>query len=166
MSEADDFFAIARKEYAVGKKKKLDKSIRQGAEKAWNASVQATKALAIKIKGKIPRSYNAQRQFLYELRKHNQNKINGYLLTAFKGFASRLHGECFYHGEYDFQDLEQDFEEVKHYIDEIKKMEDAISDNLGKKISMANEPETRYKKTKNITKLFMSWYYIIKNKGK
>ena len=120
LTEADCFFAIAQREYEAGKKENNDKSIRQGAEKAWNASVQATKAIALKMTGKIPRSYNAQWQFLNDLIK--KNTTNGYLLMAFKEFAKGLHGECFYHGEYELNEMNNDFEQVKHFIDEIKKI--------------------------------------------
>jgi hypothetical protein len=122
INEADAFFNIALKEYKQGKKKKEDKTIRQGAEKAWNAAVQATKALAVKSGKTVPRSFNAQFRFLMELEKDKISSLNGFSLLSlsFKSFASRLHGECFYHGEYNIPELETDFEDVKQYIHLIK----------------------------------------------
>ena len=66
INEADAFFNIALKEYKQGKKEKDDKTIRQGAEKAWNAAVQATLALAVRKSKSLPRSYKAQFIFLNE----------------------------------------------------------------------------------------------------
>lgn len=122
MSEAEDFFAIARKEYAAGKKNNNDKCIRQGAEKAWNASIQATKALAARRGEKIPRSYNSQFLLLRQIEKENQPALNGFpvLSSMFRGFARGLHGECFYHGEYKTDELNFDFVDVKRYIEIIK----------------------------------------------
>ena len=122
LSEAEDFFTIARKEYAMGKKSNNDIHIRQGAEKAWNASVQATKALAASRGEKIPRSYNSQFLLLRQIEKENQPALNGFpvLSSMFRGFASCLHGECFYHGEYKTDELDFDFEDVKRYIEIIK----------------------------------------------
>ncbi len=124
IEEAEGFLSIAQKEYEKGKKSSNDKIIRQGAEKAWNASVQATKALAA-ISGKsIPRSFNAQLQFLRQFEKRKINGLNGYPLLSrmFKSFASSMHGECFYHGEYNLPELNTDFEDVKQYIEIIKNL--------------------------------------------
>ena len=128
LSEADDFFAIARKEYAAGKKNNNDKGIRQGAEKAWNASVQATKALAARRGEKIPRSYNAQFLLLRQIEKENQPALNGFpvLSSMFSVFAKGLHGECFYHGEYTLEELNFNFEDVKRYIEIIKHLANSI----------------------------------------
>lgn len=122
IKEADAFFNIALKEYKQGKKEKDDKTIRQGAEKAWNAAVQATKALAVKSGKNVPRSFSAQLLFLMELEKRKIEKLNGFRLLSplFKLFAKGLHGECFYHGEYNLHELETDFEDVKQFIDIIK----------------------------------------------
>jgi hypothetical protein len=126
IKDADVFFNVAMKEYKKGisaltngKKEKGDKIIRQAAEKAWNAAVQAVKALAVSNGKKIPRNFNAQKIFLIDMEKNN-GTLNGYPFYAvFKGFASQLHGECFYHGEY--QPDEHDFKDVKRFINEIKK---------------------------------------------
>jgi hypothetical protein len=42
------------------------------------------------------------------------------LSSMFKAFASRMHGECFYHGEYNIPELKTDFEDVEQYIRIIK----------------------------------------------
>lgn len=122
IKEAEGFLSLAQKEYEKGKKSSDDKIIRQGAEKAWNAAVQATKALALKTDKTVPRSYKAQYLFLYEFEKKHNGTLNGYPLSRlFKLFSSGLHGECFYHGEYEFFELDHDFEEVTKFIDIIKK---------------------------------------------
>jgi len=41
-------------------------------------------------------------------------------MLAFLSFARGLHGECFYHGEYELDELDNDFEEVINFIDIIK----------------------------------------------
>ena len=121
IKEAEGFLSLAQKEYKKGKKNSNDKIIRQGAEKAWNATVQATKALAAKTGKPIPRSYNSLKLLLKETEKKNNRTLNGYpLMLAFLSFARGLHGECFYHGEYELDELDNDFEEVINFIDIIK----------------------------------------------
>ncbi|MBI2968604.1 MAG: hypothetical protein HYY40_12445 [Bacteroidetes bacterium] len=122
IKEAETFYTLALKEYNTGKRKKDDKTIRQGAEKAWNAAVQATKALAIKSGKNIPRSFNAQLLRIREIEKDKKSIINGYPLLSnmFSNFASRLHGNCFYHGEYRTDELDIHIEDVKQYIHIIK----------------------------------------------
>jgi DNA mismatch repair ATPase MutS len=122
IKEADNFFNIALKEYRKGKKEKNDRAIRQGAEKAWNAAVQATKALVVKNGKNIPRGFNAQLMMLREFAKKQHTIINGYplLSSMYLRFASRMHGEYFYHGEYSIDELNFDFDDVKQYIRIIK----------------------------------------------
>ena len=124
IKEAEGFLSLAQKEYEKGKKSSNDKIIRQGAEKAWNAAVQATKARAAKMGKKTPRSYNSQFLMLRQIENENQPALNGFpvLSSMFRGFARGLHGECFYHGEYKTDELNFDFEDVKQYIDIIKKL--------------------------------------------
>jgi len=121
INEADAFFNIALKEYKKGKKEKDDKTIRQGAEKAWNAAVQATLALAVRKSKSLPRSYKAQFIFLNEFCNKNKAKINGSKLDLnFSAFAKFLHGECFYFGNYELFELDVYFNRVAQYIDIIK----------------------------------------------
>ena len=125
IKEAEGFLSLAQKEYEKGKKSSNDKTIRQGAEKAWNAAVQATLALAANAERRVPRSYKAQLLFLSEFQKKNNGVINGYSLTnAFGLFAGKLHGDCFYYGEYELYELDLNFEEVTNFIDIIKKTKD------------------------------------------
>lgn len=123
MNEAEDFLRVAQREYKRGKEKENETKIRQSAEKAWNASFQATKALAAKMGKRIPRSYNAQIQFLSQIERENPDISNGYPFSVvFRAFASRLHGECFYHGDYVIDELDLDFGSVRRYIKVIKNL--------------------------------------------
>jgi hypothetical protein len=57
----------AIKEFEEGVKEDNPYKIRDSAEKAWNATIQATNALILKLTGKLPSSHWERRRMLREL---------------------------------------------------------------------------------------------------
>lgn len=114
---ADDLLAFARQEAQEGYEGQDQIRIRDAAEKAWNAAVQATD-LAMRARGRPatpgPMAHEDRHRFFETIgRKDLQQK--------FSFFADRLHGSCFYQGLIPSrQDMAVWLEEVRQYIDEIK----------------------------------------------
>lgn len=121
LREGRQFLRLGLKEFQEGKRRRLDKRIRQGAEKAWNAAVQGTLALALASGRKLPRSYGAQWKLLAELHRDG-DLTQAFLLNAFQNFAKLLHGECFYYGDYSIEEVERTLIEVRRFLDTIERL--------------------------------------------
>jgi len=63
------FFEESIKEFEEGVRENNPYKIRDSAEKAWNAVVQATNALILKFSGKLPSSHWERRRMLREWRR-------------------------------------------------------------------------------------------------
>jgi hypothetical protein len=114
---ADDFLAHARQEAREGFKADDSIRIREAAEKAWNAAVQATD-LAMRARGTPPTPgpmAHADRHLFFE-------RIGrADLQQKYSFFADRLHGACFYEGRVPHEEtMNRWFDEVRQYIDDIK----------------------------------------------
>jgi|SRR3990172_784821 len=94
MDVARTFLQTAREEIDEGFQANNYVKVRDGAEKAWNAVVQATDH-AMRIRGRTPLpgrdSHRDRREFLEEIGRAD-------LARDFTYFAERLHGDVFYTG--------------------------------------------------------------------
>jgi len=120
IEEAEAFAKAAEKEFseAVGKGDKI--LIRDAAEKAWNAVVQATNALILALKGKTPMSHYERRVMLRELERRFPEVKNLALRDRYMARYKVLHGEALYEGIIDVEELKVEFEKVHMYIEDIK----------------------------------------------
>ena len=114
---ADDLLAFARQEAREGFRKQNSIQIRDAAEKAWNAAVQATD-LGMRLRGQMPSpgasAHRDRHEFLETLGRDD-------LHHKFSFFAERLHGMCFYQGLMPHEeDMNRWLDEVGQYIEEIK----------------------------------------------
>jgi len=114
---ADDFLAFARQESREGFKADDPIRIRDAAEKAWNAAVQATD-LAMRARGQMaspgPRAHSDRHVFFEKIGRRD-------LQAKYAFFADRLHGSCFYEGRLPHEELmNQWLDEVHQYIEDIK----------------------------------------------
>ena len=114
---ADDLLAFAREEARQGFKAANSIQIRDAAEKAWNAAVQATD-LAMRFRGQRPspgpEAHRDRHAFLESIGRHDLHK-------QFSFFAERLHGACFYNGLMPHEeDMNRWLDEVAQYIADIK----------------------------------------------
>jgi len=96
--------------------------IRDSAEKAWNAVVQAINALLIHYTGVMPRSHFERRKMLRELersvREVGELGFSDRYLARFK----ILHGETFYEGVIDIEQIKDEMVKVKKIIEDVEKL--------------------------------------------
>jgi len=123
VSEARKFLKAALIEFEKGEKENSDVIIRDAAEKAWNAVLQATNALLI-VRGfseEKVKSHRDRRLALNSLElKDPQIRARGFR----DGFGARehyLHEMCFYEGEYLPEGVRDDISKVKSYIEDVEK---------------------------------------------
>jgi HEPN domain-containing protein len=109
-----DFEEAIVKNYVIG--------IRDSAEKAWNAVVQAINALLIHYTGVMPRSHFERRKMLRELERSVRE-------VGELGFSDRymarfkiLHGETFYEGVIDIEQLKDEMVKVKKIIEDVERV--------------------------------------------
>lgn len=117
---SEDFYGRARREFedAVAKNDAL--GLRDSAEKAWNAVVQAVDALILRRTGKIPSSHFERRRILRELEKSDE-RIEGLgILDRYMARYKVLHGETFYEGIIDVEQLKVEMEKVEKLVQDIK----------------------------------------------
>ncbi len=110
------FLAAARRELEQGLAEGNQVKVRQAAEKAWNAVVQATD-YAMQARGRVPvpgrGAHQDRRDFLEEIGR-------GDLAEKYTYFAERLHGDVFYSGAtLPVPRLRQYLDEVRDYIDRL-----------------------------------------------
>ncbi|MEM0317430.1 MAG: PaREP1 family protein [Candidatus Nezhaarchaeales archaeon] len=117
---AEDFYDRARREFnsAVAKVDVL--AVRDSAEKAWNAVVQAVNALVLKYMERIPSSHFERRKMLREIEGKDKRVEELGILDRYMARYKVLHGETFYEGIIDIEQLKTEMEKVKKLIEDIK----------------------------------------------
>jgi len=119
--DARRFFEESIKEFEEGVKENDPYKIRDSAEKAWNAVVQATNALILKFSGKLPSSHWERRRMLREL-EMRVPEIGKLMLRDRYGARERhLHEMVFYEGNIDVEDIRYELEKVRAYLDDVSK---------------------------------------------
>jgi len=120
LRDSYEFYEAAVKELEEGVKENNSVKLRDSAEKAWNAAVQAANALALKYTGLIPRSHYERRRALREV----EQKVPGLVeLGVYDRYAARsrlLHGEVFYEGVLDPDLLKIEIEKVLEFMEIVK----------------------------------------------
>jgi hypothetical protein len=106
---ADDLLTFARQEAREGFAKQNSIQVRDAAEKAWNAAIQATD-LAMRFRGQRPApgpgAHQDRSEFLFSIGRRDLQK-------QFAFFADRLHGGCFDEGRMPHE------EEMNLWLDEV-----------------------------------------------
>jgi len=119
--DARRFFEESIKEFEEGVRENNPYKIRDSAEKAWNAVVQATNALILKLSGKLPSSHWERRRMLRELETRIP-EIGKLMLRDRYGARERhLHEMVFYEGNIDVEDIRYELEKVRAYLDDVSK---------------------------------------------
>jgi len=117
---AEDFYNRARREFN-GVIAKVDVlAVRDSAEKAWNAVVQAVNALVLKYMERIPSSHFERRKMLREIEGKDKRVEELEILDRYMARYKVLHGETFYEGIIDIEQLKTEMEKVKKLIEDIK----------------------------------------------
>ena len=119
--DARRFFEESIKEFEEGVRENDLYKIRDSAEKAWNAVVQATNALILKLSGKLPSSHWERRRMLREL-ETRVPEIGKLMLRDRYGARERhLHEMVFYEGNIDVEDIRYELEKVRAYLDDVSR---------------------------------------------
>jgi hypothetical protein len=116
------FVEEALKEFKVGVENNDAIRIRDAAEKAWNAIVQATNALILYYMGKTPSSHWERRRLLRELERVKPEVESLGLRDRYSARERNLHELVFYEGVIDVNDVEFELEKAKRYIEDVRKL--------------------------------------------
>ncbi len=110
-------FADARTIHGEALERLQAGDIRDAAEKAWCATKRATDALILARTGREPRTSGQTTRGIRFLRREDQ--IFDPLETRYSARAHILHGECFYDGNCEPEDvLARDIRETVQYIND------------------------------------------------
>jgi hypothetical protein len=116
------FVEEALKEFKVGVENNDAIRIRDAAEKAWNAVVQATNALILYYLGKTPSSHWERRRLLRELERVKPEVESLGLRDRYSARERNLHELVFYEGVIDVNDVEFELEKAKKYVEDVRKL--------------------------------------------
>ena len=122
MDDSIRFVEEALKEFKVGVENSDAIRIRDAAEKAWNAVVQATNALILYYLGKTPSSRWERRCLLRELERVKPEVESLGLRDRYSARERNLHELVFYEGVVDVNDVEFELEKAKRYIEDVRKL--------------------------------------------
>jgi hypothetical protein len=116
------FIEEALKEFKVGVENNDAIRIRDVAEKAWNAVVQATNALILYYLGKTPSSHWERRRLLRELERVKPEVESLGLRDRYSARERNLHELVFYEGVIDVNDVEFELEKARRYVEDVRKL--------------------------------------------
>jgi hypothetical protein len=122
MDDSMRFVEEALKEFKVGVENNDAIRIRDAAEKAWNAVVQATNALILYYLGKTPSSHWERRHLLRELERVKPEVESLGLRDRYSARERNLHELVFYEGVIDVNDVEFELEKAKKYVEDVRKL--------------------------------------------
>jgi len=122
IDEAETFLKVAREEFEAAVAKNDVVRIRDSAEKAWNAVVQSTNGLLLALTGKLPLSHYERRVMLRDAEKSNLKVRELGVRDRYMARFRVLHGETFYEGVVDIEELRLELNKVEEYINDIKKI--------------------------------------------
>jgi len=117
--DACRFHEEAIKEFEEGVKENNPYKIRDSAEKAWNATIQATNALILKLTGKLPSSHWERRRMLRELETKISEVGRLMLRDRYGAREKHLHEAVFYEDNIDIEDVRYELEKVKAYLNDV-----------------------------------------------
>jgi hypothetical protein len=122
MDDSVKFIEEALKEFKVGVENNDTIRIRDAAEKAWNAVVQATNALILYYLGKTPSSHWERRRLLRELERVKPEVESLGLRDRYSAREGNLYELVFYEGVIDVNDVEFELEKAKRYVEDVRRL--------------------------------------------
>lgn len=122
MDDSIRFVEEALKEFKVGVENNDTIRIRDAAEKAWNAVVQATNTLILYYLDKTPSSHWERRRLLRELERVKPEVESLGLRDRYSARERNLHELVFYEGVIDVNDVEFELEKAKKYVEDVRKL--------------------------------------------
>ena len=124
LAEARKSISAAEEELRLGLSSGKDELIRDAAEKAWNAVVQATTALLL-ARGypeEAVRTYRQKRLALEELALRDGEVEALGLPDRFMAREYPLHIRCFYDGEYTPEAIEAEVAKARAYVADVARL--------------------------------------------
>lgn len=121
LKSADEFIDLAFRGFEKAVVEKSNIKLRDSAEKAWNAVVQAANALILEKEGYTPRSHYERRLALRNLEKSDERLRELGIYDRYGARSRLLHGEVFYEGVYDIDLLKLEIEKAKEFVEIVKR---------------------------------------------
>jgi hypothetical protein len=118
LGDAWSFLEAARKEFLESRGDPV--RVRDAAEKAWNAVVQATDALIYAFTGSRPLSHYERRVALREIERRFEGVKRLGLRDRYMARYKVLQGETFYEGVVDLGEVEVELEKVEEYLKDVE----------------------------------------------
>jgi len=122
LSSARELYERALREFEEAIARNDVIGIRDSAEKAWNAVVQAINALIIYYTGVTPMSHFERRRKLRELERSVREVGELGLTDRYMARFGVLHGETFYEGVIDVEQLRDEMVRVGRIIGDVEKL--------------------------------------------
>ena len=117
-NSAKDIFIDAHQLYAAAIERLDARDFRDAAEKAWCATLRATDACILARMDLDPEKSSHTRSRLKELARADGRVRDWRILDRYYHIQGSLHGDCFYHGKFDEEDVTLLYS-VKDYIKDI-----------------------------------------------
>jgi hypothetical protein len=122
LSSARELYERALSEFEEAVARNDVIGIRDSAEKAWNAVVQAINALIIHYTGVTPMSHFERRRKLRELERSVREVGELGLADRYMARFRVLHGETFYEGVIDVEQLRDEMVKVGRIIGDVERL--------------------------------------------
>jgi len=122
LKDAWEFYRRGAREVKEGLERKDSYLVRDGAEKLWNAVIQATNALVLSLLGTTPASHWERRRKLYELEESYEIIERLGLSDRYSARERHLHGLTFYEGIIDEELLRREIIKVERYLKDVEKI--------------------------------------------
>jgi HEPN domain-containing protein len=122
LEDARRFLEEAEQELAEGVRESNAVKIRDAAEKAWNAVVQATNALILRLLGKVPSSHFERRKMLTRLEELYPEVERLGLRDRYSARERNLHELVFYEGIIDVEEVRRELEKARRYVDDVERL--------------------------------------------
>ncbi len=120
LEDAERFLEEAVREFEAGLREGDTVKIRDAAEKAWNAIIQATDALLLSALGKKPSSHWERRRLLRELEQSRPDIEKLGLRDRYSAREKNLHEMVFYDGVIDVDDIRSELQKSRKYLEDIR----------------------------------------------
>ena len=122
LEDAREFIEEACEEFEKGVRENNTTKIRDSAEKAWNAVIQASNALILRYTDRVPSSHWERRRLLRELEKaHPEIEKMGFR-DRYSARERNLHELVFYEGIIDIEDIRVELEKARKFIKDVEKL--------------------------------------------
>lgn len=120
LRDAWSFLEAAKREFSESKGDPI--KVRDASEKAWNSVVQATDALIYALARSRLMSHYERRTALRDLERKVESVKRLGLRDRYMARYKVLHGETFYEGVVDLEEVKTELERVEEYIRDVERL--------------------------------------------